>query len=110
MKIKKGVKQEGVQPALWFGLGVAEAIWHTIGRQLTVTSLNDSTHSANSRHYNGLAADIRTRDLTPLEVKAVMQKLVAILDPLGFDVVLEKDHIHLEVDAKPGEAWQQETT
>jgi len=60
-----------------------------------VTSLAESRHGKGSRHYSGLAVDLRIWDL---KSPAVACKEIAGRLGLEFDVVLEKDHIHIEYD------------
>ena len=109
MKLKRGVNVEGVQPPIWFALGVACVLYQTeASAPLIVTSLKDSHESRpKSLHNKGLGADLRTKHVSAMKVGVIAQKLHEQLDRLGFDVVLEPDHIHIEYDPKQGEAWQQ---
>ena len=104
MRLKKGVKSEDVAWQVWYAIGVADATSRTEGcGEVTVTSLRDGSHSPNSRHYKGEAFDMRTRHMPEEAAKAVYHRLRAVLDPQGFDTVLESDHIHCEWDPKAGE-------
>lgn len=75
-----------------------------------MTSLRDGVHMNHSLHYVGMAVDIRTRDFvadlrSAEEIKQkVFEAIKARLKPLGFDVVFEADHIHVEYDPK-GIVW-----
>lgn len=66
-----------------------------------VTSGNDSTHMKGSKHYDNEAFDIRThnvldgREACTLWINRMKESLGA-----NYDVVLEKDHIHVEFDPK----------
>lgn len=114
MKYKAGVISEGVQPQLWYALGVADEIYanHSVC-ELTVTSLRDGVHpkgvaSGKDPHGKGLAADLRTRELAPGEAGEIVLNLNHALYKLGYDIVLEKTHIHLEFDPEPGRSeWFQ---
>ena len=66
-----------------------------------VTSGNDSTHKKNSKHYSNEAFDIRTLNLIDGR-DAAIQWVTRMKEGLGvkYDVVLEKDHIHVEFDPK----------
>lgn len=110
MNLKRGVKTEGVQPQMWFALGVAQKVFqHVAQKDLTVTSLNDSHGKRpKSLHHQGLGADLRTRGLSAVLAASVAKQLGEDLDALGFDVVLEPDHIHVEYDPKNGQAWLRE--
>ena len=78
---------------------VLDGIYAQSGYLLVVTSITDGTHMDGSLHYKGQAVDIRTRDIaTPvlnLIVKNIKESLGA-----DYDVVLERDHLHLEYDPK----------
>lgn len=102
MRLEKGVRLTGVQPELIIGLMVAEGIYRSLGFEFVITSLLDGKHSATSLHYSGNAADLRTRHMPPDIAKTARDKIAEAL-PDGFDVVLEKDHIHLERQARMGQ-------
>ena len=85
---------------------MAEVVYGMVmGEQFSVvvTSGNDSPHMDGSLHYKNLAIDFRTGHSweTPLmseeEAREIRDELKARLG-LGFDVVLEKDHLHCEYD------------
>jgi hypothetical protein len=68
---------------------------------IVVTSANDSTHSANSRHYSDEAIDLRVKNF-PSEA-SIRQMVVALRDELGpaFTVLYEgagtpNAHLHLQ--------------
>ena len=64
---------------------------------MTITSGKDGKHMNNSLHYRGKAIDIRCRDMAnPILVTNSLKS------GLGgdFDVIYEKDHIHIEFDKK----------
>ena len=71
--------------------------------QVVVTSGNDGTHMKWSKHYEDKALDFRTGHtwdpplMTDAEAHAVRDELKGLLG-MGFDVVLEKDHLHVEYD------------
>lgn len=70
-------------------------IFMKYGVEAVITSGKDSVHGDNSKHYLGLAIDLRTYH--------VLDRIVQDLkNHLGkdYDVVLEKDHIHVEYDPK----------
>lgn len=97
MKIKPGVSILGIRPEMLVALEVANDVYKDHDCDLVVTSCTDGTHSRGSRHYSGLAIDIRTRNLVESEIPQVHQR---IRDDLGssFDVILESTHIHIEFD------------
>ena len=107
MILKTSVTKHGVQPAIWFALGISEMVYRSNGLALTVTSLTDSHEDRPaSLHNKGLAVDLRTRNIPLGLLSTVHGSLVSILKPMGFDVVLESNHIHVEWDPKGQETWQ----
>ena len=106
MKLKSDVDSGNIAPQIWFALGVAWALRRMNGLpELVVTALRDGEHMQGSLHYDGRAADLRTHDLTPEDRSNWFHMLNVRLAPLGFDTVLEGDHIHVEFDPKPGEVF-----
>lgn len=97
MLFKEGIKL-ALRPQMAEALpGIDAAHKDVVGREAIVTSGTDGTHGHDSLHYVGLAIDIRTRDLTSQQVEWLATKLRALLGA-AFDVVVEKDHIHIEYD------------
>lgn len=64
-----------------------------------VTSMNDSTHMAGSKHYTDEAADLRIQGLDAATVKRWASAIRARLGS-DYQVIIEKDHIHVEFDPK----------
>jgi len=111
MTFKESVRKQGVQSPIWFALGVAEMVYRYNGFRLVVTSMMDSHENRpKSLHNKGLAVDIRTKTVPAEFLKKIHNNLHIVLNPMGFDVVLESDHIHIEFDPKPGESWQKVET
>lgn len=106
MRLKNAVDAAGVQPPIYYAIGVAEAVYRFSGWKLVVTSLTDAhADRPASLHNKGLAVDMRTNGIPADIVKQILGGLAAILNPMGFDVALESDHIHVEFDPKQGERW-----
>lgn len=70
-----------------------------LGRIPTITSVNDGKHMNGSKHYVNKAIDLRVLDMPKDMWQPVRNDLSNILGP-DFDVILEKDHIHIEYDPK----------
>lgn len=98
MRFKAGVSVTGLRPELVLALVLAEQVYADQKAALVVTSVMDGTHTRNSLHYLGLAADLRTRHLDADTLGRVVRQLEDTLAPLGFQVILEEDHVHLEHD------------
>ena len=105
MKAKRTVKHQGCSFEIGYAVGVASGVFAAHGKECIVTSLNDGKHSANSLHYSGKAVDLRTNHLTVPERDQIFAKLRSLLEPLGYDVLFEGDHFHLEHDPKAGESF-----
>jgi len=101
IRIKPGVDLSGIRSELVLALGVASAVYTTFGKNLTITSARDSKHKAGSKHYVGLAADLRT-SAAGIDAVTAGRIQAELKEALGaqFDVVVEGDHIHLEFDPK----------
>lgn len=67
--------------------------------ELVITSGCEGSHMKGSLHYIGEALDFRTRDLTFAEQVLWRDRCVQELGP-DYDVVLEKDHLHIEYQPK----------
>ena len=97
MRLKDStVNLEGVSWRMFHAAIVTEAIYKKRGLECIITSANDGKHGPNTLHHKGLALDIRTWALNGREPEVVAEMQEA-LGP-EYDVVLEKDHIHLEYD------------
>lgn len=98
VRIKHDVDLRRIQAPMAVALVVAASVYSELGNVDTlVTSGAEGQHMAGSLHYVGLALDLR------LPSPATVARVVALLkDALGpqYDVVLEKDHIHVEFDPK----------
>ena len=92
LRFKKGVSIYGLQPEMLWAIDRCVDIWEDV----TVTSARGGKHSYGSKHYCGYAIDLRTRNLTNID--SIMKALKSIL--VGFDVILEVNHIHIEYDPK----------
>ena len=68
-------------------------------KEIVVTSLLDGVHSKNSLHYVGNAFDMRIWIYTQKQIAEIDKRLKKELGK-DYDVVLEKDHFHVEYDPK----------
>ena len=64
-----------------------------------ITSANDGKHMAGSLHYKNRAFDVRIWNILDDTAEAWVGRLKAMLGK-DYDIVLEKDHIHLEYQPK----------
>ena len=100
MILEVGVILLGLWPEMYLALELAEPIFAGEGVELVVTSTGGGKHKRGSLHYVGLAVDLRTRDLPDKESKIRVHKVLARALGQDYDIVLEKDHIHVEFDPK----------
>jgi len=98
MIFKKGVNPIGIRNELMIALIVADRIWIAYKSRLVITSLNDGKHSKTSLHYSGQAADFRIWAIDSHQLADELSK--ALGNNPDYDVVVEKDHIHLEWQPK----------
>ena len=101
MKIKSGASIQGLDILMRPVLIEASAIWGNHGHELVITSGNENVaHGSGSLHPYGLALDFRTRYFTTEEKSKVFIALTGKLRmiSINYDVVLEKDHMHVEYD------------
>ena len=86
-------------PDCWFAIVIAAEIYTKYGIELVITSGKDGKHKDDSLHYRGNAFDCRTYTLSGEDLPKVANTLKAKLG-INYDVVIEKDHIHVEYDKK----------
>jgi len=95
LKFKKGVKVAGLQPEALIAVDIAESVYSNSGRDCVITSARGDKHSAEfSRHYAGMAIDLRIRHLTAKQTKEIYAGLKKVLSS-DYNVLLEASHIHV---------------
>lgn len=101
LHVKTGVILAGLKPEMARTVIRVMLIYSEYGVPAVITSGLDGHHSSKSLHYVGLALDWRTRHLPGgylgPAAHAVREQIAAVLGD-DYDVVLEKDHIHVEYD------------
>lgn len=86
---------EGLVPELRDKLPLLDRVYAEFGTEMVITSGKDGTHGNNSLHYQGKAVDLRFWNV----LQVLVEKLHEELGP-DYEVILEKDHIHIELDPK----------
>ena len=103
MRMKPNVNITDTQPAIWYALGVADIIHKEMfGEALTITSMRDGIHTEKSLHYTGLAVDLRKWDINATQAELYFNRVKSALFPLGYDVLNERDHFHIEYNKTEG--------
>lgn len=103
MILKPGVNPMGMRPEILIAAIIANEVYAVYGHNLVITSIADGKHSKESYHYKGLAIDLRTHYFKDkAEIEAVAKDIRERLGPL-YDVVIEDDHIHIELDLNRAE-------
>lgn len=76
------------------------SVWSLRTRiDVDVNSANDSTHGAGSLHPLDLGWDLDTDGDKPADLSSLARFLAAHLPP-GYDVIDERDHVHVEYDTR----------
>jgi hypothetical protein len=94
------------RPQLILAIMLVDQVYDGVNQpECWITSINDSTHGPNSKHFTGEGVDIRTKNLTATQRTLVVGRLQSKLGPLGYDVILEdeggnNEHLHIEWDPK----------
>lgn len=99
LSIKPGVRVRGISNEILLAIMVAQSVFENFKEDMTITSITDGDHKPGSLHHTGEAVDLRSRDI---EGGVLLQLVAQMRLHLGgsYDVVLEKDHIHVEYDPK----------
>jgi hypothetical protein len=111
MKVKRGVKLEGLKIQMRYVLIEAEALWLEFGQECVITSAteyvppyenlreeNKLIHSPGSLHYYGYAVDLRTHYFDEVDKVRIAAKLQKRLNKVSsqYKVILEQTHIHIQ--------------
>ena len=111
MKIKRGVKLEGLKIQMRYVLIEAEALWKEFGQECVITSgteyvpdwshlKEDNTliHSPGSLHHFGYALDFRTHYFSEVDKIRIVAKLQSRLNKISsrYTCRLEQTHIHVQ--------------
>lgn len=109
MRFLPNVNLKKMSVQLLTGLYVLDhLITKELNCEMTVTHVCDGKHNPGTLHPTGDAADVRIKDFdgNMLDISAMdrqsAQRVVDLFKERmpGYDIILEKDHIHLEYDPK----------
>ncbi|WMC01527.1 hypothetical protein [Microvirus D_HF5_137] len=97
LEFKPGVSVDGIKKEIITIICFLGYVFESMGKPLVITSCTDGKHMKGSKHYSGNAIDIRSRHLTKKEIDSLISRFKFWFDK-DYDIVLEKDHIHVEYD------------
>lgn len=99
MTFKNGVQWYEMAPQITAIVPTIDACYQHYNAPAVCTSARDGKHMTGSLHYQGRAIDLHISNVPYAQQPHL---LAALRDKLGpdFDVVLERDHIHLEYDPR----------
>lgn len=97
---KLGVEVNNVDRKVFHAINGVDQIFSKFGYKTVVTSITDGKHSKGSLHYHGLAVDFRIYHVPSIEQQNRIHSEIEKLLGSDFDVILEKNHIHVEYDIK----------
>lgn len=97
MRIKAGAKLIGLTPQILLAAFIADELWKELhnAENSVLTENSGGEHKKGSLHYSGNAIDLRIWGWTKVQATAARNELAQRLGA-EFDVILEKDHIHVE--------------
>lgn len=95
--LKPGVDVSNLQPQIVLALISIDQIYAHEGQECVITSACDGHHMAGSKHYEGLAVDLRTRFFSRGQIALVRRKIEKAVGD-GYQCIIEKDHLHFEYD------------
>lgn len=103
LSLKQGVEINGLQPEILLGIIIVNSVFSLYGYSTVITSLMEGQHMEGSKHYKGLAVDIRSHIIDQEELSKI---IVMCQNALGenFKLILEdtglpNEHLHLQVQA-----------
>ena len=98
MRLGAKARPCGVSGELILGLTITGMLYRENGERLRITHLTDGKHMEKSLHYTGDAADVGLPKRHPSKIAIELAKRLG----KDYDVVLSKDHIHIEYQPKSG--------
>ena len=96
---KNGAEVNGIRTEALLALIIANDVLTSFGYDCVLTEATGGKHSSGSLHYIGNAIDLRTRHIPPIKQDEIKIKLKEALGD-QYDVVLERDHFHIEFQPK----------
>ena len=100
--VKPGVVFTQLRKEIYSILPILDSVFEEEGLNCVITSAEDGKHMRWSKHDEGLALDLRVFHMTKDQRHLVVDSLRNLLNRPRhmYDIVLEKDHIHIEHDPR----------
>ncbi len=100
ISVKPTVFTTKLMPEIYSIFPYLDGIWQNAGQQCTLTSWMDSKHLPTSKHYQGLAIDLRSHDLVIPTKQEIFETLKGELTE--YLILLEKEntpdeHFHIQI-------------
>lgn len=100
MQIKHNVNVNGMKPEILLATIIAKDVYLANGVEMVITSVTDGNHGDFSRHFLGMAVDLRTRNIPGESVRQkIIKELKYNLGP-QYKVLDEKTHFHISFKPK----------
>jgi hypothetical protein len=85
------------------GLLIVDGCFSELGYECIITSAVDGKHMADSKHYEGLALDFRTKHVDSWKLDELLTLVSVRLGDQDFDWLMEardgpNQHLHVEFD------------
>ena len=94
--LKLGVDVSRLKPEISKKLNIIDEIYTFFNELCIITSTYEGNHMSSSLHYQNKAIDVSKPEKHTDKILNMLRKRLS----LNYDIVLEKDHIHIEYDPK----------
>lgn len=96
MRLKSNLTRPAPGHALAIAFIVAADVYREYEIECVITSIMDGVHSETSLHYSGNAFDLRIKNIPAAIGASTIANEIRTRLNHHYDVILEKDHIHIE--------------
>ena len=103
LSIKSGprrAKVNGLRAEITLAIFIATFVYAEYEFECVITECTGAKHGYASIHYLGLAVDLRTNNIPDQKTKLKIRNEVKKRLGDQYDVILEKDHLHIEYQPK----------
>jgi len=97
LTIKKGVRFAKLSPQMVLAAITTYAAFHALGVDCTITGGTEPGHDPRLLHPRGGALDFRIHHVSRAYAQTLTDQIARALGD-NYDVILKRDHIHIEYD------------